>query len=251
MKILLSRLCISACVGLLAMVCHADNAANTDSSPYSTILTSALHGFDPDYKNDWAYTETVTKSDEMTVGRYDPRRDPNWTLESYNERVPTPEEIERFAGDKSDRDNDSEDDGHDDDEDRRNIADMVQIDTLSLVEETDQHWILNFIPRDDDDEKFMQFMNGSLKIVKDGHYLAWIDIHSNKPFKPHFGVKVKKFLTRLQFAPAAPGGPVVPMSVDVSIELRAFMVKTVNENVSIRFADYENVGGSALEAERH
>jgi len=233
------------------MVCHAENPQGADSLSYSTILASALHAFDADYKNAWAYTETVTQSDEMTIGRYDPRRNPTWTLESYNERAPTEEEIERYADDKSDRDGDSEDDAQDDDNDRRNVADMVQVDTLSLVEETDQHWILSFIPKDDEDEEFMRFMTGELRIVKDGNYLAWIDIHSNKPFKPHIGVKVKNFLTRLEFAPAAPGGPVVPVSVDVSIELRAFMVKTVNENVSIRFADYENVAGLALETERH
>jgi hypothetical protein len=55
-------------------------------------------------------------------------------------------------------------------------------------------------------------------------------------------VKIKEFVTRLMFGPAADGGPIVPLSVDVRIKARAFIAIGIDETMSISFSDYEYVG---------
>ena len=53
---------------------------------------------------------------------------------------------------------------------------------------------------------------------------------------------ITDFRTRLTFSPAAAGGPIVPVSVNVRIKARAFLVIGIDETISISFSDYEYVG---------
>ena len=65
---------------------------------------------------------------------------------------------------------------------------------------------------------------------------------SNRPFKPKFAVKVKKFSSRYVFGPARDDGPRVPLSVDFDIDVRAIGILNAREKVSMQFSDYEYVG---------
>ncbi len=135
-------------------------------------------------------------------------------------------------------DGDSDDDDSDD-----NAIDMVEPGTLRLVEETDDYWLLSFVPTDDDEDdvgrKVLESMQGTVKIIKDGEYLAYIDIHNEKPIRPKFGVKIKKFLMHMSFGPLADDGPVVMRSMDFAIKLSAFVLVRVNEAESLAFSDFE------------
>jgi hypothetical protein len=88
----------------------------------------------------------------------------------------------------------------------------------------------------------LERMDGKVKIIKDGHYLEYIDIRNTKPIRPKIGVKMKKFLTRISFGPAVEGGPIVMKSMDVAIKLSAFLVVRVDETESVRFSEFEFAG---------
>ena len=210
------------------------------ATDHSAILQEAAQAMDDDYMQAWAYTETSIESEEHTVGRYDPRLPvgERWQLLSLNDKQPTTQEMADYAAGKAgDNGSSSADKG---DHDVDNIAES---DSLRLVEETDDYWLYSFTPvEDDDEEEFMKHVDATMKIIKDGPYIAYIDMHSNKPFKPQFGVKVKEFVTRLQFGRASDDGPVVPLSVDVRIKARAFLAIGIDETISVSFSEYEYVG---------
>lgn len=226
-------------VAVAAFACIASGAAPAATNP-AAILQEAARSMDDGYMQEWAYTETSIESDTQIIGRYDPRQPvgERWQLLSFNGRKPTADEIAEYAEDKEHDNGSSSAHGRDHD-----LNDFAEADSLELIEETNEYWLYSFIPVDDDDEEaFMKFVDATMKIVKDGTYIEYIDMHSNKPFKPQFGVKVKEFVTRLNFGPAAGGGPIVPLSVNVRIKARAFLAIGIDESMSISFSNYEFVG---------
>jgi len=208
---------------------------------YSALLGKATDALDSDYASDWAFTETSVDSEIMTVARFDPSAPDGkrWHLLTVNGRNPTATEVADF---REERAEDFPEDGADDDP-GNDVEAMVQPDSLSLIEETDDYWLFNFLPaEDEDDEGILEHVDATLKIVKGGPYMEFISLQSNKPFRPQFGVKISNLTTRLVFGPAAMNGPIVPVSVDIRIKARAFLAISIDETVSISFSDYEYVG---------
>jgi len=207
---------------------------------HAAIVEQAFANISNDHHQDWAFTESTIEDGVTIVGRYDPRlpEDARWNLLTVDGREPTAEEIDEFLDDR-------EDDFHDDDDD--NEIDIVDVNTLEVIEETDEYWLFRFIPDMDDDEdgeaqKFMQQVDGTVKIIRDGNYLEYIDMRNEKPIRPVFGVKISRFLTHLTFGPAGGDGPIVPMSIDVEVNGRAMLVIKIDEQESSRFYDYEYAG---------
>jgi hypothetical protein len=219
-------------IRLLLILLLAASPASADDD-YQALAEKAIEAISQDFGRYWAFTETRLEEDVLWIGRYDPRRpeDERWQLISVDGREPNDDEIEEYLDDQDE----PEDSGD------NKVEAMVQADTLKLVEETAEHWLFEFVP-DGDDDNFLAHVNATMKIVKaDEPYVTYVDLRSNKAFKPAMGVKLKEFLTRLTFAPVDADGPVVPHSVDVKVRGRAFLVISFDETVSIRYSDYEYV----------
>lgn len=222
--------------------------AQTPHGSYEALFEAAIDAITWDFQDDWAFTATSSGKEGDRVGRYDPRlpEDKRWTLISIDGRVPTDEEAVEYADSRGDH-HFGDDDGDDDDNDDNDAIDMVEPGTLELVEETDDYWLLSFVPTDDDEDddvgrKVLENMHGTVKIIKDGEYLAYVDIRNDKPIRPKFGVKMSKFLMRLAFGPVADDGPVVMHSMDFAIKLSAFVLVRVNEAESMAFSEFEYAG---------
>ena len=222
--------------------------SQTPHGSYEALFESAINAITWDIHDDWAFTATSSGKEGDRVGRYDPRlpEDKRWTLVSIDDRAPTDEEATEYADSRGDHHfgGNHDDNGNDDD---NGAIDMVEPGTLKLVEETDDHWLLSFVPTDDDDEddvghKVLENMHGTVKIIKDGEYLAYVDIRNEGPIRPKFGVKMSKFLMRLAFGPTSDDGPVVMKSMDFAIKLSAFVLIRVNEAESMAFSDFEYAG---------
>ena len=222
----------AACLSVLAIL-HLSGVAQA-AADYSAIFEDALRAIDNEYMQSWSYTETSVESDITLVGHYDPRRSSGerWMLLSVDGREPTAAEIEGYADDKADDNGDADDNG---------VNTMVDSESLELLEETNDHFLFSFIPSDDE-EDFLEHLDATVKIIKDGPYIEYIDMHNSKPFRPRIGVKISNIVTRLGFGPAAEGGPIVPRFIDVRIKIRAFLIINVDETISVSYSDYEFVG---------
>ena len=224
----LARSCIVV-LGILHLAGAVQAAAD-----HEAIFEDALRAINNEYMQSWSYTETSVESDISLVGRYDPRRPSGerWKLLSVDGHEPTAAEIEEYADDKA---------GDNGDEDNNGVNITVDSESLELLEETDDHYLFSFMPSDDD-EDFIEHLDATVKIIKDGPYIEYIDMHNSAPFRPRMGVKVSNLVTRLGFGPAAEGGPIVPRFIDVRIKVRAFMIINIDEKISISYGDYEFVG---------
>ena len=210
------------------------------------IVNEALSKISNDYHKEWAFTQSATEDGVQIILRYDPRfsAGERWKLITVDGREPTADEIAEHQEGK-------EDEFHKDEND--NDGKIVDLKTLSLVEQTNEYWVFRFTPNvdidedDDEDEeeaarKFMQQVIGTIKIIRNGNYVQYIDLRNERPIRPVFGVKIKRFFTHLTFGPADGDGPIVPLSIDVEVQGRAMLFVSINEVESVRYTDYEYAG---------
>ena len=207
---------------------------------YEEIVDRAVTNLDNEFNELWAFTETSIRDELQYEASYDPRRPENnrWELDSVDDRDPTGGEVESFLAQKSERDDDEPGD-------EVRVEATYQPDSLILLEETGDHWLFGFVPSEVGEHKaFMQHISGTLKVVKDGHYIEFFDLRSEAPFKPATGVKIKTFKSRLTFGPAAVQGPIVPISIDIHVNGRAYFAIRFDQTEKIRYQDYQFVGAN-------
>jgi len=220
---------ISLLILLAASLVHAET--------HDEVVDRAFASMELNLRDYWSYTETNQKDDGLFVARFDPRlpEDQRWDLRSVDDREPTEDELIEFREDKA---NSHRDDSDSEDSETQS---MVADGSLELLEETDLYWQFRFKPRtdSDDEDKFMKAVDGTLQVVKDGHYVAWIRMRNREPIKPGKGVKLEIFDTRLVFAPAYDGGPVLPESVETRVKGRAMFVIRFDEKEQVSYSDFE------------
>ena len=201
---------------------------------YDDLFEEALQSVDFEFARNWAYTETSVDDEHVWVGRFDPRRPAGerWELISVDKRAPTDDEIEEYLDDR--------DEDFPDGDDNEVVA-MVEPDSVRLIEETDEYWLLGF-NLDEDEKAVVENVDATIRINKPGRYLEYIDVHNRAVMKPAFGVRLNKLITRLTFGPAAESGPIIPLSTRVEVSGRAFLFISFDEQEISSNSDFEYAG---------
>ena len=208
------------------------SAAYADTD-YSALLDEALTTIDWEFEQEWAYTEKKMQDGELWVGRYDPRVsvDDGWKLISVDGHEPTSEQVHTFLHNRDEHSEPSD----------KSVAAIVEPDSLELIEETDDYWLFSFVPGGDD-EAFIDSVDTTLKIIKDGRYISHIEMHNHSAIKPGFGTKLTSFQTWFSFGPAVDDGPIVPKSVKVQVAGRALFFIAIDETETTEYSDFEYAG---------
>ena len=196
------------------------------------IYERAVEAVDFDFEQDWAYTETWVTSEHVWVGRYDPRRTPGerWQLQSVDDRKPSDDEFEEFY---SDKEHDHSDRGG------NRVNAMVEPGSVRLIDENDDFWLFGFDPGE---HEIMDSVDATIRVSKSDGHLEYIDIRNHSTIKPGFGVKISRLITRLTFGPAVDEGPIVPLTTQVEVQGRAFLIVSFDEEELFQNSDFEFVG---------
>ncbi len=218
---------------LLGALAHAES--------HDALVSRAFEALDDDFPDGWSFTETVESGEGTSIARYDPTlgAEDAWSLLSVDGRGPTEEETRRFMEGKARRREAREaEDDH-----SLSIDDMVAGGTLVLREETDTHWEFAFEPAADSEEeaKIMRFVDGILRVHKDGHYVSLIHLTNRETIKPGKGVRIESFDTRLEFGPAFADGPILPLLVQSAVRGKAMLMIRFDETQLIRYSDFRQV----------
>jgi hypothetical protein len=209
------------------------SATPTHAEDYKQLFDDAVATVDWELEKNWAFTESTLTDEKRWVARHDPRNneDERWTLVSVDERMPNKDELKEFAHKKEDHET----------SDSSQRVDIVDVDTVELLEETEEYWLLNFIP-DEDEVEFIDNVDATVKIIKDGRYLEAIDLRNNADIKPGFGTKIGTFIVHFQFGPATEGGPIVPRNMAIKVQGRALFFIGFDETEIIEYSDFEFAG---------
>ena len=70
---------------------------------------------------------------------------------------------------------------------------------------------------DEDEVEFVDNVDASVRILKDGRHLQVVDLRNSADIKPGFGMTIGTFLMRLEFGPAVTDGPIVPKSMKIRV----------------------------------
>lgn len=206
----------------------------TDASDPAALLQAAFDQFDGRFTDNWSYTETLTTSDGVFIGRYDPVADPMWQLLSVDDQPPSSSESRTYLKRKAEEAEGGRNG-------RRNPEDLVTPGTLTLVNATDEYWTFSFVPHGEgDDAAVMEYLKGHLQIAKAGGHLTFIDIRNEDSFRPRFGVRIDQFLSRFEFERSG-HGDVLPVAFEFKIRLKAMGLMNVDEGVTGRYSDYVRV----------
>ena len=213
-------------------VCVVPVAHGADD--YNKVFEQALDAVEFDFDQHWAYTETRVDSEHVWVGRYDPGRPSNerWHLLSVDKRPPTEKEVEQYLEDRS---NDHGKRG------KETVKALVEPGTVTLIEETDEHWLLGFTPGEEE-ETIRDAVDATILVGKPTRHLKYIDIRNHSPMKPAIGIRISKLITRFTFGAAGDAGPVVPISTQVEISGRAYLFVSLDEQELVHNSDFEYVG---------
>ena len=200
---------------------------------YAALFEEAAAAIEWNLERDWAFTETRIRDDLLWVSRFDPRNPEGerWTLISVDGRAPTDEERRDFDRDKDDHET----------ADNSGRIDIVQPETLELVDETDTHLHLRFQP-DEDQVEFVENVDATAVIRKDGPAIETIDLRNHSDIRPGFGTKIGTFHFRMEFAPAIVNGPIVPKHMQIRVSGRALLFIGFDETELIKYGDFEYIG---------
>ena len=217
-------------------ICLLLFAAPAFAESHEELINRAFEALEDDLSRHWSYTHTQENSEGLYVGRYDPRlpEAERWDLISVDAREPTASETQDYLKQRhKEQDDDADDDS--------GFESVAKGGSIALVEETDSYWLFSFEPVADSEEDLdiMESVDGTLRVNKDGHYVAEMTLQNRGTIKPGKGVKIDKFLTRLAFAPIHEGGPVLPLSIEATIKGRAFLVVKFHEQEKVTYSNFE------------
>ncbi len=213
-------------------------AALARGESHDALVARAFDALDDSFPEGWSFTETVENGEGTSIARFDPNRPEAeaWLLLSVDGREPTEKETRQFQERKARRREARESD------DSRSVSinDMVAAGTLVLREETDRYWEFGFVPATDteEDAEFMRFVDGTLRVLKDGHYVSLIRLQNRETIKPGKGVRIDAFDTRLEFGRAFADGPVLPLLVHSEVRGKAMLMIRFDETERIRYSDF-------------
>ena len=211
-------------------------AGATQATEWDDVVERAFDAMEDDLSDNFAYTETRRNDDRVFIGRYDPRfaKGGRWKLTSVDGREPSDDEVEDFLEQKNRVQENKSDD------DTEGIASIVADGSLVLLSETEAHWLFGFQPAADteDEVDFMKFVDGTLMIVKEGHYVSQITMQNSQPIKPGKGIKIQEFRTTMDFAPVQEGGPAVPRKIQSRVRGKAMFVIKINETETLEYSDF-------------
>lgn len=225
---------------LLSLILLATTPSHAED--YEALVERAFNALDNDFSEHWSYTETSEQGEGVYVARFDPRRpeDERWSLESVDGLGPTDKQAAKFLKRKNEQ---RAEQVKADDDNEREVGMEVVPGSVTLLEETDAHWLFKFQPGAEtaEDAEFMSKVDATVKVVKDGHYVALIHLMADKPIRPAKGVKINTLDTRLAFGRVSEGGPIVPLSVDLEVKGRAYLVVKIDETETSRYSNFERV----------
>lgn len=174
-----------------------------------------------------AYVTTRSNEDGEQVEAFDG----SWRLVSVDSRAPTADELEDYADGASAR------------QERKhpasmNLSEVVTPGTLALEAADDDGREYSFTMRGEDakEEDFLSSMDARLWTSSDGR-VQRVRMTNREPVSPQTGVRITQFAQEMQFGWDDGLNVPVLQSVHVVLEGRAFLVKKLSQDQTIRFSD--------------
>jgi hypothetical protein len=224
---------IYAAVIALALL-YSGQARSTNTPDYVALAKSHLEEMDKsDTGENWFYTATIQRDEEVLVSTNDPRKEEGARREliSVNGEPPTPERLKEFEEREAKRLKNK-----DKDRSRSQFSEMVDFSTLKLVEITNGQALLSFTPVLDGLEKESDKLDGSLRMNAETYLVEELSLANTAKLSPAFSVSMTTFSMSFSFLPV--DDELLVSRMKTTIEGKAGFLKKFKESTEIVFSDY-------------
>jgi hypothetical protein len=198
-------------------------------------LAAALEKFRSDPPHGWSFTQTTTAEGKSTVERSDaakPEFD-RWTLVKKNGRAPNAQELKEYAEARSRRSRAGT---------APKLVDQLDLAALETVANTPESATFRcpLRPGESRDQTAI-FLRATIIVHKPTHTIDSIELSNVQPFRPTFGVKISELKTLMTYSRPADDFPSLPQKVATHVRGTAFLLKSLDADMTVTFSDYTKV----------
>jgi hypothetical protein len=199
-------------------------------------LADALKNFRTDAPRGWSFTQSTAAQGQSRIERFDAARPEfdRWTLLQQDGRTPTAEEQNDYKQKLARRSSNHT---------APLITDQLDLSASETVTETPERatYRCRLKPGESGD-KTAAFLRVTLVVHKPTHCIESLEISNTSEFSPTFGVKIAEMKTVMTYSLPSGSAPSLPLKVATLLRGRAFLVKSLDAEMTVNYADYAPVG---------
>lgn len=224
---------------LLIALCMPNQRGDAADAPTAALppeLAGALDALQTDSPRGWGFTQTTEAEERSRVERYEPLgpRPARWTLLQVDGRPPTPAELEEYRKHQTLRAGL---------EQAPNVK--QQIDRASAEKLSDDGvravWQFELDPGSPGDN-WADHMRASFTLHRPTRTIECVELASPEPFSPMFLTTVQEARTIMRYSLPEDGRPALLQEVTVRVRGRAWLFRSLDSDLTVRYTDYRYVG---------
>jgi len=197
-------------------------------------LKAALDAFQTEAPAGWSFTQTTAGEGKSTVERFDATKAAfeRWTLVQQDGRPPTADEAQRYTEGHSRRSRGGT---------APKIGGQLDLNTVEIIADSPERATYRCrLKTSEAGDKTADFLRATLILHKPSKTIESFELASTGEFKPTFGVKIAEMRTTMTYSLPAGDTPSLPQKVAVRVRGRAFLVKSLDADMSVTFSNYEH-----------
>lgn len=202
-------------------------------------LEAALKTFRGDPPRGWSYTQTTSAEGKSTVERYDAARPEfdRWKLLQKDGRAPTETELREYADARSRRSRTGT---------APKLIEQLDLPTLEKIsDDAERATFRSKLRPGESRDHTAPFLRATLVLHKATQTIESVELGSVSEFAPTFGVRIASLRTLMTYSLPAVDRPTLPQKVETRVRGRAFLVKSLDGEMSVVYSDYRHVGPPA------
>lgn len=199
-------------------------------------LATALKTFRTDAPRGWSFTQTTHAQGQSRVEHFDAARPEfeRWTLLKQDGLTPSNDEQNDYRQKLTRRSSNRT---------APLITEQLDLSHPETVSETPGRatYRCRLKPGEAGD-KTAAFLRVTLVVDKPTHCIESLEIASTGEFSPTFGVKIVEMKTVMTYSLPSANTPSLPLTVATRLRGRAFLVKSLDAEMTVGFSDYAKAG---------
>jgi hypothetical protein len=198
-------------------------------------LAAALERFRSDPPRGWSFTQTTSAEGRSTVERSDAARPEfdRWSLVQKDGRAPKSDELKEYAEGRSRRSRTGT---------APKIVDQFVFDSLETISDAPERVIYRCPLRPGESrDKTALALRATIVVHKPTHTIESIELANVEPFSPTFAVKIAELRTLMTYSLPSGDLPSLPQKVTTHVRGKAFMLKSLDADMTVTFSDYLRV----------
>lgn len=199
-------------------------------------LAAALKTFRTDAPRGWSFTQSTEAEGQSRIERYDagkPEFD-RWTLVKQDNQSPTADEQLEYKQKLIRRPGKGS---------APLLTDQLDLMNPETVNDSGDRasYRVRLKPGEAGD-KTAEFMRVVLTVHKPTHTVESLEISSSGEFKPTWGVTITEMKTTMTYSLPSSTEPSLPQRVTTRLRGRAFLVKSLDADMTVAYEDYAQAG---------